>query len=157
MNFKEFNLFNLTATETFAKKLSQTLKMAAYPQIIFLNGDLGSGKTTLVQLLLKDFGIVERVKSPTYTLIETYQFKDLSIYHLDLYRITDVSELEHLGLRDLYTKSAIFLIEWPQILSNIGIIPTLTLSLSLLGESARKIEISSTQVFWKDQFNAFRN
>jgi len=82
--------------------------------LIYLSGDLGAGKTTFARALIKAFGVAERIKSPTYSLIESYRSATLSIHHLDLYRIADPGELEWLGLADLLTPDALLLVEWPE-------------------------------------------
>lgn len=92
--------------------------------IIFLSGELGAGKTTLARGFLRSLGISGIVKSPTYTLVESYQVNDLCIHHFDLYRLHDAEELLHLGLSDYLTKDAICLIEWPERAVNILPEPT---------------------------------
>ncbi|HET7924839.1 MAG TPA: tRNA (adenosine(37)-N6)-threonylcarbamoyltransferase complex ATPase subunit type 1 TsaE [Rhodanobacteraceae bacterium] len=82
--------------------------------VIYLEGDLGAGKTTFARALLTSLGVGERVKSPTYSLIESYRAGALDAHHLDLYRIADAGELEWLGLADLWTPRALVLIEWPE-------------------------------------------
>jgi tRNA threonylcarbamoyladenosine biosynthesis protein TsaE len=82
--------------------------------VIYLEGDLGAGKTTFARALLTSLGVGERVKSPTYSLIESYGAGALDAHHLDLYRIADAGELEWLGLSDLWTPSALVLVEWPE-------------------------------------------
>ncbi|HJT98210.1 MAG TPA: tRNA (adenosine(37)-N6)-threonylcarbamoyltransferase complex ATPase subunit type 1 TsaE, partial [Rhodanobacteraceae bacterium] len=77
-------------------------------------GDLGAGKTTFARALLKSLGVGERVKSPTYSLIESYRAGALDAHHLDLYRIADAGELEWLGLADLWTPRGLVLVEWPE-------------------------------------------
>ncbi|HOX70376.1 tRNA (adenosine(37)-N6)-threonylcarbamoyltransferase complex ATPase subunit type 1 TsaE [Dokdonella sp.] len=82
--------------------------------VIFLGGDLGAGKTTFARALLVALGVGERVKSPTYSLVESYQVGGLSVHHLDLYRIADAEELEWLGLSDLLARTMLMLVEWPE-------------------------------------------
>ena len=96
---------------------------------IHLAGPLGAGKTTFARALLRALGAGERVKSPTYTLIETYALPGLTAQHLDLYRIAAAEELEWLGLRDLADGPVLWLIEWPE--RGAGAIPSPDLTVSL--------------------------
>jgi tRNA threonylcarbamoyladenosine biosynthesis protein TsaE len=86
--------------------------------IIFLHGQLGAGKTTLVRGLLRALGVEGAVRSPTYTLIEPYDIKtDLGlkrVFHLDLYRLADPEELDYLGWQELLGGGGLLLIEWPE-------------------------------------------
>jgi len=82
--------------------------------VIHLVGPLGAGKTTFARALLQALGIGARVKSPTYSLIESYAVGDLAAHHLDLYRIAAADEVEWLGLRDLAAGKQLWLIEWPE-------------------------------------------
>lgn len=85
------------------------------PLIIYLNGELGSGKTTFAQGFIRAFGYAGIVKSPTFSLLETYEFEGVTLYHFDLYRLRDVRELEYIGIRETSSEQdAICLIEWPQ-------------------------------------------
>lgn len=81
--------------------------------LIFLEGELGVGKTTLVRGFLRARGYAGPVRSPTYTLVEPYQLSTGAVYHLDLYRLGGGEELEYLGVRDLLDSDVVFLIEWP--------------------------------------------
>ena len=93
--------------------------------VIGLQGNLGTGKTTMVRGALESLGVNSGVRSPTYTLIEYYDLVPLCIAHFDLYRLADGEELEYLGYRDYLNASTICLIEWPEraegFLSNVGL------------------------------------
>ena len=82
--------------------------------VVFLEGDLGAGKTTFARALLGALGVGERIKSPTYSLIESYRTGELDAHHLDLYRIADPGELEWLGLGDLFGGSPLVVVEWSE-------------------------------------------
>jgi tRNA threonylcarbamoyladenosine biosynthesis protein TsaE len=97
--------------------------------VIYLQGDLGSGKTTLVRALLRGFGYQGKVRSPTYTLVEPYPLGGLTVYHLDLYRVGSPGELEWLGVRDLQGEPALLLIEWPE--QGAGMLPAADLRVVL--------------------------
>ncbi len=81
--------------------------------VVYLQGPLGAGKTTLVRGILRALGHVGRVKSPTYSLLESYALPGLDVHHLDLYRLGQAEELAFLGLEDLLTPASLILIEWP--------------------------------------------
>ena len=83
------------------------------PLVVYLEGDLGSGKTTFTRALIHALGYPGRVKSPTYGLLETYPLQSCNIVHLDLYRIVQSGELEFLGIEDLLDEQSVFMIEWP--------------------------------------------
>ena len=82
--------------------------------VVYLVGPLGAGKTTFARALLGALGVTVRIKSPTYSLIESYTIDHLAAHHLDLYRIAHADEVEWLGLRDLAAGKQLWLIEWPE-------------------------------------------
>ncbi|MFH0351096.1 MAG: tRNA (adenosine(37)-N6)-threonylcarbamoyltransferase complex ATPase subunit type 1 TsaE [Chromatiales bacterium] len=101
---------------------------------VFLSGDLGAGKTTFVRGLLKALGYRGLVKSPTYTLVETYSIGGRSIYHFDLYRLAGSEELEAIGVRDFVDGQTLCLIEWPE-RGALGLLqPDLHMRIALAGE-----------------------
>ncbi len=97
--------------------------------VIGIEGELGAGKTTLVQGVLAGLGVTGAIRSPTYTLIEPYDAAGLQLYHIDLYRLSSSRDVEALGIRDLLDARAVLLIEWPS--RGAGALPTEDLSISI--------------------------
>jgi tRNA threonylcarbamoyladenosine biosynthesis protein TsaE len=81
---------------------------------VSLSGELGAGKSTFARGALRALGVQGPIKSPSYTLLETYELPAVQAVHLDLYRLVDPAELEHLGLADYHRPGFLWLIEWPE-------------------------------------------
>ena len=128
---RELSLADEAATMGLGERLARNL---AAPQVIFLHGELGAGKTTFSRGFLRGRGHAGSVKSPTYTLVEPYEeMAGGPVYHLDLYRLGDAQELAFLGLEDYLSAGGYLLIEWPERAVTQLPAPTITLSLSASG------------------------
>ncbi len=108
---KTFHTHSAEETTELGRKLAAELKPGS---IVLLRGDLGAGKTTLIKGIAEAFGAAkaEEVTSPTFTLIHEYRGPEVTLYHIDLYRIDTQRELDTLALDDLMTPQSILLIEW---------------------------------------------
>lgn len=84
------------------------------PLVLTFSGEIGAGKTTFIRAMLRSLGIKTAIKSPTFSLIESYESEHLQIHHFDLYRIQDEAELEYIGFRDYFLDNAVCCIEWPE-------------------------------------------
>jgi len=89
--------------------------------VVYLNGELGAGKTTLVRGILQGFGHTGPVTSPTFTLVESYSLACCQLYHFDLYRLQTAIELESIGIRDMIGADTIVIFEWPE--RGLGVLP----------------------------------
>jgi tRNA threonylcarbamoyladenosine biosynthesis protein TsaE len=101
------------ATVTLAQRAAALLPNEAKPLVIYLQGDLGAGKTSFARGLIQALGERGPVRSPTYGLVAEYLTPAGRVVHLDLYRLEDPQALESLGLADYLTDSRLWLIEWP--------------------------------------------
>ncbi len=127
----DIELPDSAATEAQGARLAAVLREGG---VVFLSGELGAGKTTLVRALLRALGHVGPVRSPTYAIVEPYRIGALEVYHLDLYRIADPDELEYLGLREWLRPGVLMLVEWPQRGAGVLPRPDLHLHLDYAGE-----------------------
>lgn len=130
----EYALPDEASTQRVATQLAQTLQP---PEILYLTGELGAGKTTFTRHLLQALGHHGNVKSPTFSLLEIYQLDIGPVYHLDLYRLNDPEELDTIGFRDLLNDYGLLLIEWPDKGAGVLPPPTTSLHLSYEGEGRR--------------------
>lgn len=105
--------------------------------MLFISGDLGAGKTTLVRGLLRGLGHAGRAKSPTYALVEPYPLSRLHLYHFDFYRFKDKSEWLNSGFRDCFNPESVCLVEWPERAGDLLPAPDLHARLEFEGEARR--------------------
>ena len=123
------------ATERLGAQLARAVPWTA-PRALttYLQGELGAGKTTLVRGLLRELGVSGTVRSPSYTLLETYECAGHRVLHLDLYRLAGSADVAGLGLRDELDPGVLLLIEWPERAAGSLPRPDLSVSLSSLAE-----------------------
>ena len=110
LDFFKLELNDEASTCSVGKNLGESLDAGL---IVWLDGDLGVGKTTLVRAMLRHMGITGPVKSPTYSLVEVYVVSSLYLYHFDFYRFNEPEEFIDAGLDEYFQKKAICLVEWP--------------------------------------------
>jgi tRNA threonylcarbamoyladenosine biosynthesis protein TsaE len=101
-------------TEGWGARLARARPHGRELAVVFLTGELGAGKTTLVRGFLRARGVTGAVRSPTYTLLELYRLEELTVLHADLYRLRDPHELDALGLREWAQDAYLWFIEWPE-------------------------------------------
>ena len=118
----------------FAKKLFFLLPKSCYT--LYLEGALGAGKTTFVRGFLRGLGYTEAVKSPSFSLVESYEIAKKTIYHFDLYRISDPETLAFKGLNDYFTDHALCFIEWPSL--GRSYLPSADMTISIEGEGSHR-------------------
>jgi tRNA threonylcarbamoyladenosine biosynthesis protein TsaE len=123
-------LQNTEETEQFGVGLYHSLPLKC---LVYLRGQLGAGKTTLVRGYLRAAGYTGTVKSPTYNLVEEYSINGRKIFHFDLYRLNEPEELEYIGINDYFMEDSVCFIEWPDNGKGFLPDPDLEISLSLQG------------------------
>jgi tRNA threonylcarbamoyladenosine biosynthesis protein TsaE len=132
------HLRDARATEHFGARLAPHLRGG---MVVTLNGELGTGKTTLVRGLLHARGVRGAIKSPTYTLVEHYPISSLYFYHFDFYRLGNPDEWDDAGMADYFRDDAVCLVEWPERVAGLLATPDLALSLSHARDGGRDVDV----------------
>ena len=132
-------------TVEFGRKLQPQLSP---PKIVLLRGDLGAGKTTMVKGIAEAFGAAQQddVTSPTFTLVHEYRSPEVTVYHIDLYRIDTLRELETLGLEDLMDKNSLLLIEWGEKFEFFRRERDVEIAIERVSENERRISVMTSAV-----------
>ena len=113
INFVDMEfVYSYDTIDNFAKKITPLLKY----KLVFLEGELGSGKTTLIKQLCKELGFKNQVTSPTFPLLNIYKNNEKNIYHADLYRLKNIDEINELGFYEIIENNNWFFVEWPELL-----------------------------------------
>ncbi len=143
---------DLEATAAAGSKLSKTLEPGC---IVMMEGDLGSGKTTLCKNICASLGVpINLVTSPTYTMVNMYSYDLGVIHHLDLYRLEDQKELEDFDFEDLIAVDGITLVEWPKLLRPlIDTQRVLNININYVSEGSRELIMSSHDSLYERLMN----
>ncbi len=134
------------ASKDWARGLARRLSA---PLTLSFSGEIGAGKTTIIRAILTALGVDCVIKSPTFSLVETYTCSDLILHHFDLYRIHHEEELEYIGFRDFFSERSICFIEWAERAGKL--LPAVDLSFKLsVNEAGRELEMRAWSLLGQD-------
>ena len=122
---------SLDDTQLIAKEIASFIIQNQKFLVFYLEGNLGTGKTTLVRKILQNLGWNLPVKSPTFSILEEYNVGNLEIYHADLYRLNNPNDFEMLGFEPNFSKRGVLFIEWPQILQVFDKVTEVSISIQI--------------------------
>ena len=126
---------NAGKTKEFGNKLAKSLKNH---DIVALSGELGAGKTTLIQGICEGLGVKDYVTSPSFTLINEYKGKH-HLYHIDLYRLEELEQIRELGIEDYFEKDGIIIIEWAERMKDLLPKNSINIQIKVIDENTRNI------------------
>ena len=135
-------VFNIDEIQNTAKKIIQLINKY---KIIAFSGELGAGKTTMINAICQELGVKQHVTSPTYSIIQEYPIDNIVIYHMDLYRIKSIDEAIDAGIEDCLNSDNLSLVEWPEKASSLFPKHTVYISLQTLSGNSRKLNVELPQ------------
>ena len=131
-------VYTYNTIHNFAKKITPLLKY----KLVFLEGELGSGKTTLIKQFCKELGFKNQVTSPTFPLLNIYKNNQKNIYHADLYRLKNIDEINELGFYELVESNNWFFVEWPELLYSVIDFPYTKIKIKNVDDISRIVTLT---------------
>ena len=130
--------YSYNTIDNFAKKIIPLLKY----KLVFLEGELGSGKTTLIKQFCKELGFKNQVTSPTFPLLNIYKNNEKNIYHADLYRLKNIDEINELGFYEVMESNNWFFVEWPELLYGVIDFPYTKIKIKNVDDISRIVTLT---------------
>ena len=130
--------YSYNTIDNFAKKITPLLKY----KLVFLEGELGSGKTTLIKQFCKELGFKNQVTSPTFPLLNIYKNNEKNIYHADLYRLKNIDEINELGFYEMMESDNWFFVEWPELLYGVIDFPYTKIKIKNVDDISRIVTLT---------------
>ena len=131
-------VYSYNTIDNFAKKITPLLKY----KLVFLEGELGSGKTTLIKQFCKELGFKNQVTSPTFPLLNIYKNNEKNIYHADLYRLKNIDEINELGFYEVMESNNWFFVEWPELLYGVIDFPYTKIKIKNVDDISRIVTLT---------------
>tara|TARA_B100000609_G_scaffold196553_1_gene192174 strand:- start:1505 stop:1921 length:417 start_codon:yes stop_codon:yes gene_type:complete len=131
-------VYTYNTIHNFAKKITPLLKY----KLVFLEGELGSGKTTLIKQFCKELGFKNQVTSPTFPLLNIYKNNEKNIYHADLYRLKNIDEINDLGFYEVMESNNWFFVEWPELLYSVIDFPYTKIKIKNVDDISRIVTLT---------------
>jgi len=131
-------VYTYNTIHNFAKKITPLLRY----KLVFLEGELGSGKTTLIKQFCKELGFKNQVTSPTFPLLNIYKNNEKNIYHADLYRLKNIDEINELGFYELVESNNWFFVEWPELLYGVIDFPYTKIKIKNVDDISRIVTLT---------------
>ena len=134
-------VYTYNTIHNFAKKITPLLKY----KLVFLEGELGSGKTTLIKQFCKELGFKNQVTSPTFPLLNIYKNNEKNIYHADLYRLKNIDEINELGFYEVVESNNWFFVEWPELLYGVIDFPYTKIKIKNVDDISRIVTLTYSE------------